>query len=316
MRAYTILRQRSPLAGEIPPFSQPGFFFNDAGHISQQSTSPCCVITALNQATGQADARCAFFIEPNHAISPAAAPFGSVEFIETLPDAILSNLLDALIDEARLTGVDTLRLVNYPNCYAPEQAKRLTAQLLQRGFQIIAADQTFFLPIASHAFDSTISASERRRLHKCRRAGFQFMHWQYPNIDAVTSFLIRTRRQQGYNLTLTPDQLSTLLRTFPEQFPVFVVSDGPMLIALAITVRVRADILYSFLPASDPDHHVYSPTVLLTEGLYNYCQRHQIRLLDLGLSLGGSHQPKPSLMRFKRNLGAQESSKLTFEKSF
>ena len=311
---YTILRQRSPLAAGIPPFSQPGFFFNNADHLCQQSTRPFCVITALNQTTQQADARCTFFVAPDRAVSPAAAPFGSVEFSQTLPDDVLNNLIDALVDEARSTGAPFLRLVNYPHCYAPEQAHRLTEQLLRRRFRVVADNQTFFLPVAVDAFEKRINTSERRRLRKSQRAGFQFVHWCCPDVDAVTSFLVRTRQKQGYKLTLPPEQLSRLIRTFPNQFSVFVVKDGSALAALAVTVRVRDDILYNFLPASNPDYHAYSPMVLLTNGLFTYCQQQQIRLLDLGLSLDGDHQPKPSLMRFKRNLGAQESPKLVFEK--
>ena len=313
---YTIIRQRNPPAALIPPFSQPGFFFNNADHLSQQSTRPFCVITALNQTTQQADARCTFFVEPDRAVSPAAAPFGSVEFIQILPDDVLSNLIDALVDEARSTGAPLLRLVNYPHCYAPEQAHRLTQQLLRRDFRVVTADQSFFLPVAADAFENRINTSERRRLQKSRRAGFQVEHWCCPDVDTVTSFLVESRRQQGYKLTLPPEQLSRLLTQFPDQFPVFIVKDGSALAALAVTVRVRNDILYNFLPASNPAYHAHSPMVLLTDGLFTYCQQQQIRLLDLGLSLDGDHQPKLSLMRFKRNLGAQESPKLVFEKVF
>lgn len=315
MRGYTILRQRSPRPAAIPRFSQPGFFFNDADHLCQH-TGPFCVVSALNQATGQADARCAFSIEPTRAVSPVAAPFGSVEFVETLPDAILNRLIDALVNEARATGAPLLRLVNYPHCYAPEQALRLTNQLLRRGFRVVADNQNFFLPITDEAFENTIDASERRRLQKCRRAGFQFAQWDSPDPDAVTSFLVRTRRQRGYELTIPVERLCRLIQTFPNQFLVFGVSDVPTIAALTVAVRVRDDILYNFLPASDPDYHAHSPMVLLTDGLFGYCQQRQIRLLDLGVSLDGNQQPKPSLMCFKRNLGALESPKLTFEMIF
>lgn len=316
MRDYVILRQHNPLPGVLPLFSQPGFFFNNADHIGQQSTGPFCVITALNQLTGQADARCTFFVEPDRAVSPVAAPFGSIEFTRNLPEAVLSALIDALIDEARSTGAPMLQLVNYPHCYAPEQARRLTEQLFLHDFRVVATNPTFFLPITSNAFENTIVASERRRLQKCRRAGLQFAHWYRPDVDVVTSFLVKTRQQRGYSLTLPSDRLGYLIQTFPSQFSVFTVTDGSTLTALTVAVQVRDDILYNFLPASDPTYHAYSPMVLLTDGLFGYCQQRQIRLLDLGTSLDANHQPKPSLMRFKRNLGAQESPKLTFEKRF
>lgn len=316
MKAYTILRQQSPLPAEIPPFSQPGFFFNDAEHVCQQSDQSFHVITALNGATQQTDARCTFFSEPDCAVSPVAAPFGSIEFVHHLPDDILSALVDAVLDEARATGASRLRLVNYPDCYAPEPARRLAGQLLRRGFRVAGANQTFYLPITASGFENGITAPERRRLHTCQRAGFHFALGCDSDLDAVLSFLVDTRQRQGYRLTISTGQLRHLIRTFPGQFPVFVVRDGPAIAALTVAVRVRDDILYTFLPASHPDYHAYSPMVLLTAGLYQYCQRHQIRLLDLGVSLDGNHQPKPSLMRFKRNLGALESPKLVFEMAF
>ncbi|GAB4027621.1 hypothetical protein GCM10028773_59450 [Spirosoma koreense] len=56
--------------------------------------------------------------------------------------------------------------------------------------------------------------------------------------------------------------------------------------------------------------------VMLLDGLFVYCQQHRIQLLDLGTALDENGQPKPGLMRFKRNVGAQESPKLVFEKRF
>lgn len=298
------------------PFLPNGFFFNTPEHVRQQRVGTDRTVLAVNTLTDQAEARCTFFVDRDQAISPAAAPFGSVEFINTLSDTALNDFLDALLAAVAATGVVIFRLVNYPHCYAPQQAQRLTEQLTKRGFEIISANQNFFLPITDNAFETTIDASERRRLRKCQRAGLRFERWQQPDIDVVTAFLVNTRQQQGYVLTLPPDHLRRLLQTFPDQFPIFVVRDGAVITALTVAVRVRADILYSFLPASSPDYQAYSPMVLLIDGLVTYCQQQHIKLLDLGVSLDGDHQPKSSLIRFKRNLGAQESPKLVFEKRF
>ncbi|QJW91083.1 GNAT family N-acetyltransferase [Spirosoma taeanense] len=312
---YTIQRQQNPPYHAIPDFCQQGFFFNEGDHLQQQSNGAFHLLTALNQSTRQAEARCAFFLQPHRAVSPAAAPFGSIEFADSLPDPILDEFLRSLTEAAQSAGAPTLRLVNYPHCYAPKQADRLTDKLIEQGYQLVAADQNFFLSVANHSFESSIAPSQRRRLRKCRQAGFQFEHWQRPNPQEVVTFLQETRQQQGYLLTICPDRLVSLLQEFPEQFPVFVVSDGDIRAALTVAVRVRADILYNFMPASRPDYHRFSPMVMLTDGLFGYCQRQRIRLLDLGVSLDANRQPKPSLMRFKQKLGAQSSPKLVFEKA-
>ena len=314
MSKYSILLQQDPQPFEIPAFCQNGFFFNESKHLCQQNEGCFHLLTALNRITRRAEARCAFFMCSGEAVSPAAAPFGSIEFAETLPEPVLNDFLHSLVDVARLAEAATLRIVNYPNCYAPEQANRLTINLMNHGFRQIEANQNFFLPITDQAFSDTIASAERRRLRKCREAGFQVNYGQMPNVNEMIAFLQETRRQKGYPLTINPERLRELLTNFPNQFTVFTVNDGDKLIAVTITVRVRPDILYNFLPASHPDYQTFSPTVMLTDTLYSYCQKQGIRLLDLGISLDHNRQPKPGLMRFKRNLGAQESPKLVFEK--
>lgn len=312
MASYTVLRQQSPSA--MFPFCQPGFLFNTVEHLQQQTQGAFHVITALNQTTQRTDARCAFFPDQDTAASPSAAPFGSVEFAQTLPDAVLSEVIEALIDEARSTGSQTLQLVNYPHCYAPQQAERLTCQLIEHGFEVTESNLNAHIPVADDPFNRNLSLSERRRLQKCRRAGFHFGHLVNPNPETVAAFVTDVRCQQQYQTTLSTDKLIHLLCRFPNEFPVFVVKDGPAIIALTVTVRVRADILYTFLPASQPGYHAFSPMVMLTDGLFTYCRQQNIRLLDLGVSLDGDRQLKPSLLQFKRNLGAQTSLKLIFSK--
>lgn len=312
---YKIRCRQNPTPAEVPGFHAPGFFVNEVEHLRRQSGT-FHLLTAVNQRTGRTDARCAFFVQNTVAVSPAAAPFGSVEFAEALPDWVLNELLQTLIRAVRQTGVSTLRLVHYPRCYAPEQTDRLSRKLLELGFEIVRDDATYFRPVTGESFDQNLHPSERRRLRKCRDAGITFAHWPTPDADKVVQFLTETRRRQGYRLTIEPDRLTALLGQFPDQFPVFVVRDGDAIAALTVAVRVRADILYAFQPASNPDYRAFSPMVLLTDGLYTYCRQQRIRLLDLGVSLDADGQPKPGLIRFKRNLGALTSPKWVFEKLF
>jgi len=53
--------------------------------------------------------------------------------------------------------------------------------------------------------------------------------------------------------------------------------------------------------------------VLLTKGLYAYCQENSFGMLDMGISTdrGAANY---GLIRFKQNLGAITSLKLSFEK--
>lgn len=314
MAEYSFILQHSPSPVDIPPFCQPGFFFNEHPHLQQQNGGDFYLLSALNRQTQQAEARCAFFLTDIDAVSPLAAPFGSIELAEKLPASILSAFINAFIESLRQLGSKKIRIVNYPNCYALPQAERLASALDDHNFELVEAHQNSFLSVDQANRNHHLIPAERRRLHKCWKAGFQFMHWKAPNLTEVIDFIRETHQRKGYRLTIQSNRLTDLMVEFPDRFAVFLVRDNRRLAAITVAVRVRDDILYNFLPASDPTYDTYSPMVMLINGLYDYCQQQKIHLLDLGVSLDANRQPKQSLLRFKRNLGAQESLKCTFEK--
>ncbi|AKD53947.1 GNAT family N-acetyltransferase [Spirosoma radiotolerans] len=313
MANYVFLHQQNPTPSDVLPFYEPGFFFNEYAHLRQQAEN-FILLSAVNQETQQTEARCAFFIQADEACSPAAAPFGSIEFSETLPDAVLDKFLFELTAAARNEGVKKLRIVSYPHCYAQQQAARLMNRLSAHNFVQQSAHPTYYLPIGRHSFDDRIVPAECRRLQRCRRTGLQFNQWASTDVAEVVDFIQETRQQKGYPMAVSSRRVTKLCQQFPDQFVAFAVTDGPRLAAVTITVRVRHDILYNFLPASHPDYQTLSPMVMLIDGLFDYCKKTAIRLLDLGVSLDANKQPKPGLIRFKRNLGAQESPKQVFEK--
>ena len=314
LNGYTIQIQDNPQANDVPTFRPDGFFFNDFSHLRQQSSLPLHLLTALNPATHQAEARCAFFDNGPVASSPGAAPFGSVEFDNNLPDSVLGELLYILTDKARQDCCSSVRLVNYPDCYAPEQAERLTNHLLNQRYRMVRDDANFYLTVGTDSLDRRMHSQERRKLRRAQQAGLRFSEWQQPSIADVMAFLGQSRAQQQYPLTLPPDRLACLLTRFPDKFSVFTVRDRAAIASLAVTVRVSNDILYYFLPADNLAYRPFSPAVMLIDGLFGYCQQEHIKLLDLGVSLDHHRDFKPSLAQFKQNLGAVSSPKRVFEK--
>jgi hypothetical protein len=301
------------VSGDNQPIFADGFFFNNPEHLSQQTNGAIHQLSLQNALTGQADIRCAFAIRGEVAISPIAAPFGSIECRETISPVALGEFVDSLLQKVRLMGCERLRLVNYPHCYAPRHMHRLVYTLAEQGFNIIKNTPTFYLPVHNDSLTKRMHAQERQRLRKSQRAGLNPSRWENPCIPTVVAFIRQSRHQQGYPLTISMDCLSRLLHQFPEQFPVFVVCDGETIAALCVCVRVRHDILYSFLPANQADYQSFSPMVMLIDYLYQYSQHTGVDLLDLGASLDAQQQHKPSLAQFKQNMGAITCPKLTFE---
>lgn len=250
------------------------------------------------------------------AFSPSLAPFGGIQSSRNLPAEALIRLLEAADDWCRTNKVGRLVIRTNPEAYDKGQSVLLKSVYARCGFIPIVTQVNYHISVTPTPFIDRIHTSERRRLRKCLRAGFTGEIWQNPNPAQVYAFLAESRQRQGYPLSLDFNQFRLLLTNFPNQAQVSVVKDGNKIISLTVGIRVNSKILYNFCPADNLDYRSYSPMALLNAYLYEYAQRGGIELLDLGVSLDHLGDEKYSLIRFKENLGAEPSEKVTYEKVF
>lgn len=250
------------------------------------------------------------------AISPSQAPFGGMQAISGLSEEILTRVLEAADDWCRKYKVGRIVIKTHPEAYDTRQSALLKSVYARCGFTPTATHLNHHIPVTATPFPHTIRSSERRRLRKCVRADFTAEIWKNPDPTQVYAFLAESRQRQGYPLSLDFAQLNLLLTKLPQQVQVFRIKDQEEIISLTVGIRVNSRILYNFCPADNLDYRSYSPMVLLNGYLYEYAQRTGIELIDLGVSLDHLGHEKTSLMRFKENLGAKKSEKVTYEKIF
>jgi hypothetical protein len=245
--------------------------------------------------------------------SPWQAPFGSVQLAPGLAPAIVLTFLQHVHQELKARKVKQVLVRSYPFAYDPAASALLTHALTQLGARITAMELNNHLALTEPGFEARLHASERRRLHKCRRAGFQFEQEPPLLLPAVYDFLRQCRAEKGQHLSLTLERLQELFRLFPQDHFVFSVRDtNGAWAALTVAIRVNGQILYNFYPASPLAYNVFSPVVLLNEGLYTFARANGMQLLDLGTSTL-PEGPNHSLLQFKRHLGGVLSLKLAFE---
>jgi hypothetical protein len=304
----------NPHLPDTVPFDFERFLFNEPFHLLSQPCSPAFIFH-LFSTRNRIEARFNLFIWADQAMSPFRAPFGSVEFNARLENQYLDFFLDHVEEFVLSKGLKQLSLKGYPFCYAPEQAQILTQCLLRRGYRINHSALSYYLPVTVSPFELALHHSEKRRLKKCLLANFQFQEEILPDLAEVYAFVKASRLRRGYPLTLGWEDFNTLFTQFPEQYQVFTVKDGPNVVALTVTVRINDRILYNFYPADAANYQTFSPTVFLIKGLYDYCQLHGLGQLDLGIA-SDDLLPNYGLICFKKNLGAQASLKLSFEKKF
>jgi Acetyltransferase (GNAT) domain len=308
--------KNEPSAIEQFEFTEPIWLFNTSKHVDNQSSSLVFTFILTDTLQKRASAFFHLFIENQLGVSPLRASFGSFEIAENVNELGFDYLLKTIENVANEQNLADITIKHYPSCYDEIKSVFIKAGLLKNGFEYHKALVNQHISISAQPFETHLHYSEKRRLRKCERAAFQFEEWTNPNVETVYDFIAQNRHQLGYSITFSLAELRNWFAIFPESFQVFCVRDQDQIAALTLTVRVGESVLYHFCPANNLAYRTFSPAVLLTKGLYDYCLNNQLEILDLGVSLDSDGNVKPSLARFKQNLGAEVSEKIIFKKVY
>jgi hypothetical protein len=247
-------------------------------------------------------------------ISPAKAPFGGIQCGNDSSAGELYFLLSTAERWMSEQDPDCIFIKTAPFCYEPESGPLLSQAYALSGFEPFDTQVNHHIPVSRVPFRNTIKPSERRRLLKCESAGFKAGILFNPDTATVYNFISESRAAKGYVLTLTFEELGAVLNYPGGECLVFIVTNGDIIIAMTVTIRVNKEILYNFLPAGAPAYQSYSPMVILLDSVYQYCRDEVISIFDLGISVDHHGLEKPDLIRFKENIGGKQSTKITYRK--
>jgi hypothetical protein len=186
--------------------------------------------------------------------------------------------------------------------------------LQNHGFSIKRKAVNHHIVIHENPLQDSMHPMEIRRLNKCKEQGFTFTAEPIQNAEEVYDYLSQCREEQGLSLSISKHMFFRYMDEFPQNYPLFTIRDSKDIVAATVAIKVHRKILYSFLPGSLRKYKNYSPTVLLNEGLYTYCQDHQIEMLDLGISTEKDGKDQESLIAFKERMGGEKSYKYFLEK--
>jgi lipid II:glycine glycyltransferase (peptidoglycan interpeptide bridge formation enzyme) len=151
-------------------------------------------------------------------------------------------------------------------------------------------------------------------LRKCTKAGFKFEKWQQPDLNLAYDLLFNFRQQKNIPLNISRAGLIKCFELFPNRYHLFTVKDKKEIIGLSVCIEVNSDIFYHFCLSTNPNYFLFSPSVMLYEGIYEYCKAHSFHLFDFGTaSIEGKKQE--GLFRFKEKLGGIMTLKPTYTKS-
>ncbi len=299
-----------------PVCTFPAYLFNEKRHLIQQPCEKLFTLYWYHHKKAKADARFSFFVKDGIAISPCRATFGSIELSSSLPVQHLHAFIEAIDDFAVYHKIKQMYITHYPTCYAPATSALLTASLLHKGYQIKLAELNYHITVQnSISFEESLHLSEKRKLKKCLEKGFTFGEELQPDLISVYEFIKASRVRQGFPVSLDVGSFQQMFTHFPGVYQIFTVKDRGTIIALTVTVRINGNILYNFYPSDAPAYRSFSPAVLLTKGIYKYCQQNGFSIFDLGIATDKG-KPNYGLIRFKQFLGGEPSVKYSFIKMY
>ncbi|MGV3601969.1 MAG: GNAT family N-acetyltransferase [Dyadobacter fermentans] len=246
-------------------------------------------------------------------ISPPSAPFGGVLPLQPCSEARLAFLLRCAREWIAQQGGQSIVIKTAPACYAPTVHETCHRSYVSAGFFPNHTYSNHYIPIAGEAFMQIIEPPERRRLSKGKKSGLLVTVDRGIFRPELAQLLFTCFAQHHYRLSLSAERLTDLAHHLAADMLVFSAWQGAAPKAVLIAVKVSDKILYTFVSAYLEELRSLSPSLLLFEAAYDYCRGNGIDILDLGISLDHHGNHKPSLARFKKNIGGRECVKIIYK---
>ena len=311
MKTFEFLADRLPFGYA---FNFDNYLFNKLRHINTRGIEDRADYFLVNNVKKRIEGKIHFSLKDNIAYSPYKSLFGSFEFSPRVHPGLLSDFWTFIEQDLISRKTEAVHITSFAECYAPKKVQIVKEMLDRAGFTISLQAVNHHLSVNENSLEERMHPMEVRRLSKCRSAGFVFDEEPEGSADEIYDYLLQCRLEQGLQISISREQWHEYLELFPQNYPFFTVRRGNEIMAATIAIRVHRQILYSFLPGSLKKHRHFSPTVMLNEGLYNYCRSLGVELLDLGISTEKNGKDKKSLIAFKERIGGEKSFKYFFEK--
>jgi hypothetical protein len=254
-----------------------------------------------------------FHLDKLEATSPRKAPFGSIEFSDTVPVQALFDFYAQIEFSLKKKGIKKIKIKNPPDAYSNQNAALRNTLLFNEGFGATAAELSSLIHVDSANFDDKIESWEKRKLNQAKKAGLRFHEEPATAIESVFNFIQNCREERSQSLSMSLADFMNMWTACKKHIVVFSVLKEEELAAASISIRINKNILYNFYSAHPKKFDSLSPVVMLKKGMYTWSLKNAITLIDLGTSaLFG--KPNFGLLDFKMRIGGVLSSKLSFEK--
>ena len=311
MNTFSFLVDQIPLGYA---FNFENYLFNKIRHINTQGINERADYFIINNIKRRIEGKIHFLFRDGIAYSPYKSLFGSFEFNPRIHPNVLTEFWEFIEADLRERNTRRVEITNFAGCYSSKKAGVIKNTLEKTGFSVALKAINHHIQIDKDPLRKRMHLMEIRRLEKCQARGFEFVEEKPDSAEEIYDYLNLCRQEQGLKLSIGKEKIREYQEIFPQNYPIFSVRNDNKIIAATFAIKVHRKILYSFLPGSLKKYKNYSPTVMLNEGMYRYCQHHEMDMLDLGISTEKDGHNQKSLIAFKERMGGGLSYKYFFEK--
>jgi GNAT acetyltransferase-like protein len=291
---------------------KPAFIFNSPAYLDLYE-KPDFSFYLINEERDLVSGVANFFAREDLLISPINASFGGFDFKEK-DNIVKEEFIEYVLDHIQRSDIERIQIRSFPEAYSLVDAQLIEHTLLKFDFRIIRKEPNHHIVVDHESFMDKIVPMEKRKMTENKVKDFEFREESPLSLERIYQFIAKCRQERDYNMTMSLDRIIKTFRKIPGIFKLFAVYHQDEIIAASVCVVINEHILYNFYPASPLSRKKDSPVVFLNSGIYQFCQDHGFKILDLGTSYIGDG-PNHSLIKFKENLGGLLSFRTTFEKS-
>jgi hypothetical protein len=245
--------------------------------------------------------------------SPLRGTYGGISADADLAPELVDEFLRAVERAIAPAGAADFEVLLAPAAHDPLQHARDLGLFLRLGYTVHVEDRNFELAVESRPLVERMASGNRKRFNKCLREGFAARRLEAAEYARAFDLIAHNRERRGFPVTMRFPDIMTMVDVFGGRVRCFAIFRDADMVAAAICMLVRRDVLYVFYWGDAGGMQQYSPVVLLASEIHDHCRQQGIRLLDIGTGTSGG-VPNEGLIRFKHGLGCSESAKLTLRK--
>ncbi len=252
-------------------------------------------------------------IEKGTLKSPYRGTYGGLSLDKELSFQNIYDIVSQLLNYLKGKKIRSVEIVSEPFSHNLHKSSIILNTFLEKGFSIINHEVNHSIIIDEEILVNKMMRNNKKRYNKCLKEDFKFEEvFSQFEIQNIYDLIKENRESNGHKISMSFDQIIEMYNVFPSNLHFFSVSQTGKCVAASICLKINSDVLYVFYWADKSGFESYSPVVFLASGLYEFANKSNFKILDVGTSsLNGI--PNLGLIKFKENLGFKISPKLTFK---